>query len=263
MDMLRNVARFVFTASDPRFQDWILFKPYAVIFILFSYLYFVLVCGPRFMKNRKPYSLKTFIKFYNIFQIFLNGYMVYKFLRGCWYLKISIYCHPVSYDTSPEDMEIAVTSWLCLVSKIIDLIETVIFILRKKDKQVSFLHLYHHVTTLTVGWIFGKHYSGGMAVIIPIVNCSVHVIMYTYYFASLLDGKIRDIVSKYKHWVTIIQMVQFVLLLVHNGQAFSPNCDVPNVIVFISCANYVINFFLFYNFYKHAYLKKNIKYSQL
>nr|XP_050864808.1 elongation of very long chain fatty acids protein F-like isoform X2 [Vespula vulgaris] len=54
---------------DPRVKDWVLSNPSVVISILFSYLYFVLVCGPRFMKNRQPYSLKTFIRCYDIFQM--------------------------------------------------------------------------------------------------------------------------------------------------------------------------------------------------
>ncbi|EFN68090.1 hypothetical protein EAG_00269, partial [Camponotus floridanus] len=33
---------------------------YYVPLIIFAYLYFVLRCGPRFMKDRQPYSLKTF-----------------------------------------------------------------------------------------------------------------------------------------------------------------------------------------------------------
>jgi elongation of very long chain fatty acids protein 7 len=44
--------------------------------------------------------------------------------------------------------------------KIIDLIETIFFCLRKKAGQVSFLHVYHHISTLLFTWISCK-YAGG------------------------------------------------------------------------------------------------------
>jgi len=41
--------------------------------ILVAYLLFVLKLGKIFMKNRKPYDLKTVLKVYNIFQVLYNG----------------------------------------------------------------------------------------------------------------------------------------------------------------------------------------------
>lgn len=40
--------------------------------------------------------------------------------------------------------------WYLLLIKILDLVETVIFVLRKKNNQISILHLYHHVSSLFV-----------------------------------------------------------------------------------------------------------------
>lgn len=36
-----------------------------------------------------------------------------------------------------------------LINKATDLIETLIFVLRKKNNQVSFLHVYHHIAVIT------------------------------------------------------------------------------------------------------------------
>lgn len=98
-------------------------------------------------------------------------------------------------------------SYLAAVLKIIDLVETGIFILRKKNNQITALHLYHHVTTMIVAVISARYISTGMAVFVPILNCSVHVIMYTYYFLSNLDGPIKQMVFPLKRYITIIQMV--------------------------------------------------------
>ncbi|XP_014616919.1 PREDICTED: elongation of very long chain fatty acids protein 1-like [Polistes canadensis] len=260
MDILNSVHRILFTIDDPRIQDWIVFNsPYLVGLVLFAYIYFVFVCGPRFMKNRKPYSLKVFIKCYDLFQVVLNSLIVYKLIKGGWLTRVGMYCVPITYESSSENMEFLLAGWLAIISKMVDLLETVIFVLRKKDKQISFLHLYHHISTLLIGWIFGKNNISGMALFLPLINCSVHVIMYIYYFFSSFDGNIRTTINKYKHWVTIIQMVQFVILFAHNSQGLLPSCNVPKIPTFLVTLNNVINFFLFYNFYKSAYLKKNIK----
>ena len=91
--------------------------------------------------------------------------------------------------------------------KAVDLIETGVFVLRKKKNQISFLHIYHHITTLIVGLIYTRYVAGGMAVFYPALNGAVHVIMYTYYFLNSIEG-IKETVLPLKRYITIIQMVK-------------------------------------------------------
>ncbi|XP_035735458.1 elongation of very long chain fatty acids protein AAEL008004-like [Vespa mandarinia] len=254
MDILKNVYQYIVGYEDPRIKNWIIFSPYTVVVILFCYFYFVFVCGPRFMKNRNPYSLKTFIKCYDIFQIMMNGFIVYKLIKGGWFTSLSIYCEPITYSTDPVKLELLNACWWTVLLKLIDLIETGIYVLRKKKRQISFLHLYHHVSTMFITWVFAKYYSDGMGTFFPLVNCSVHVIMYTYYFFSTFGPNIQKILYRYKYLLTIIQMIQFVILICHAMQMLSPNCNYSKIPgAFIIC-NYCINFILFYNFYKKNYL---------
>ena len=95
--------------------------------------------------------------------------------------------------------------WVTLL-KVIDLIETGIFVLRKKNNQITFLHVYHHITTVLTALISLRYIATGMAVFYPATNCSVHVIMYTYYLLSSIKG-INKIVHPFKKYITIIQMV--------------------------------------------------------
>jgi hypothetical protein len=46
------------------------------------------------------------------------------------------------------------------ITKVIDLIETIFFCLRKKEGQVSFLHVYHHISTLLFSWMSCKYFGG-------------------------------------------------------------------------------------------------------
>nr|XP_050864613.1 elongation of very long chain fatty acids protein 1-like isoform X6 [Vespula vulgaris] len=207
MELLSKFFHFIFSIGDPRINNWVLFNPSVVISVLFSYLYFVFVCGPRFMKNRQPYSLKTFIRCYDIFQIVANSFIVHKFIKGGWFTTLSIFCEPIVYSTNPADMELLNACWMAYLTKFIDLIETGIFIFRKKDSQISILHLYHHISTVIISWIFGKHYAVGTITFIPLVNCTVHVIMYTYYFLSTFGPNVRKVIHRYKFLLTITQMV--------------------------------------------------------
>nr|XP_050864552.1 elongation of very long chain fatty acids protein 1-like isoform X1 [Vespula vulgaris] len=296
MYLLNKMFHYIVSFDDPRIKDWILFNsPYPIVLIISSYLYFVLACGPRFMKDRKPYSLKTFIRYYNIFQIVMNNFIVYKLLKGGWFTRISIYCEPIIYGTDPARMELLEGSWWALLTKLVDLIETGIFILRKKNRQISFLHLYHHVSTVLLGWMFGKYYADGMGTFIPLVNCTVHVIMYTYYFLSTFGPNVRKVIHRYKFLLTITQMVsarqmkkffvktkltiigclnvliilsifqskqvQFVILICHASQTFLPSCDMDKIPPLMMIINLFINFALFYNFYEKNYLIKKIKQS--
>lgn len=49
-------------------------------------------------------------------------------------------------------MHVAYVGYSYLILKLIDYLDTVFFILRKKWAQVSFLHVYHHVSTSMVAY---------------------------------------------------------------------------------------------------------------
>ena len=91
--------------------------------------------------------------------------------------------------------------------KLIDLIETVMYVLRKKNRQISVLHVYHHISTAAIAWIITKWVPGGMLTSIILINNSVHVMMYTYYLLSTGGPMLQNLVRLFKPWITIIQMV--------------------------------------------------------
>lgn len=87
--------------------------------------------------------------------------------------------------------------------------------LRKKYNQLSFLHVYHHSTMFIFSWIGTKYVPGGSAFLPILINSAVHVFMYIYYtLAAIQCTKI----SKYKKYVTIIQLVKIsdYLLIIRN-----------------------------------------------
>ncbi|RZC39679.1 ELO domain containing protein, partial [Asbolus verrucosus] len=54
------------------------------------------------MKNRKPYSLKTVLLYYNIFQILSCATLIYGMLTSGWLTTYSLGCQPVDYSNNPE-----------------------------------------------------------------------------------------------------------------------------------------------------------------
>jgi len=69
------------------------------------------------------------------------------------YIKYSFKCQLPDYTTSEIGMYEANTSYYYYLLKLTDLCDTIFFILRKKYKQASFLHVYHHML-MVVGCYF-------------------------------------------------------------------------------------------------------------
>lgn len=88
----------------------------------------------------------------------------------------------------------------------IEVFETLCFVLRKKQNQVSFLHVYHHVAVYWLLWLTIKMSANDMEIFIMVLNLYVHVVMYFYYFLALFK-KIQPYLRPIKPAITIMQMV--------------------------------------------------------
>lgn len=84
-------------------------SPWPMILITISYVCFVFQFGPRFMKNRPAYDLKTFIRFFNIFQIVANAYLV-KEILAVYSDAVAFRCLPIDYSDDPGAMRVCLLS---------------------------------------------------------------------------------------------------------------------------------------------------------
>lgn len=153
-------------------------------------------------------------------------------------------------------MNILSTWWFCIFIRSAEFLETIFFILRKKSNQVTFLHVYHHVSSLCVVFIPLK-YGQNMAFLIHgIVNAKVHVVMYMYYFLSTF-GTMRRFTGFFKPFLTCLQICQLVGLAAHCIYALNMPCLSSDSIVY--CAHFMnlsILIFQFMKFYYGAYKSK-------
>ena len=53
--------------------------------------------------------------------------------------------------------------WLYFIIKIVDLLDTVLFALRKKPNQITFLHVFHHFSMVANAWSGVKYVAGGQS----------------------------------------------------------------------------------------------------
>jgi elongation of very long chain fatty acids protein 7 len=151
--------------------------PIPLIFILVTYIYSIKKWLPEVMENRQSYDLKNVINVYNVFQVIANSILFYgvscpskskihaknrykQILTSGWTTTLHLGCALPDYSDDPEAVRMATWMWRTAMLKIVELIETVFFILRKKNNQASFLHIYHHIITVSVIWV-GVKYSAG------------------------------------------------------------------------------------------------------
>ncbi|KAK3911077.1 Elongation of very long chain fatty acids protein 1 [Frankliniella fusca] len=247
--------------ADPRVKDWAFMgSPIYPLAITIIYLFFVLVAGPRYMKNRPAYSLNTFTFYYNIFQVIACFVIAWGVVTSGWTTTDNWRCWPVDYSDSPLGMKMLTFAWLTTWIKLIEYVETIVFVLRKKDRQISFLHLYHHVSTLWVSWGVTK-FQGGGSITFPIIpNCIVHIVMYTYYLLTInKNPRVQNFLKKIKPYITIMQMVQFCIIIFMIAQVLLPDCSIPPYFTYAFLPNILLIFYLFYDFYNKNFVKPQVQ----
>lgn len=243
--------------ADPRVEDLLLMSsPLPQTIILGLYVYFVTSLGPKLMENRKPFELKKAMITYNFFIVLFSVYMCYEFVMSGWGTGYSFRCDIVDYSHSPTAMRMVRTCWLYYFSKFIELLDTIFFVLRKKNSQVTFLHVFHH-TIMPWTWWFGvKFAAGGLGTFHALLNTAVHVVMYTYYGLCALGPAYQKYLW-WKKYLTSLQLVQFLIITIHISQYFFiEDCKYQfPVFVYIIMSYGCIFLLLFLHFWYRAYTK--------
>ncbi|XP_037944247.1 elongation of very long chain fatty acids protein AAEL008004-like [Teleopsis dalmanni] len=88
--------------GDPRSKRFPLMEhPLYTFGLVGIYLSWVLVIGPFFMRDRKPFQLRRTLVIYNAFQVALSAYMFYEHLMAGWLNYYNLKCQPVDYSDGP------------------------------------------------------------------------------------------------------------------------------------------------------------------
>lgn len=145
------------TTGDQRTINYPLVRdgPWQCFAIMTMYLLFVLKFGREFMKNKPAFELRTIMMIYNISMVIANGFFFFESLKWLKYgRELFNLQFPDKYYITSELTYQSLTFYLYYLSKYVDLLDTVFFVLRKKYSQITPLHLYHHTAVPILGNVY-------------------------------------------------------------------------------------------------------------
>ena len=128
------------------------------------------------------------------------------------------YCMAVDYGSGGAALRGARACHVFFLSKLLEFADTGLMVLRKKEGQLSFLHLYHHASMPPIWWLGVSYVPGGNSMLSGAVNSAVHVVMYTYFLLAAQPG-VSALVRPYRRHVTRLQLAQFFLVFAHSVAA--------------------------------------------
>jgi hypothetical protein len=146
------------------------------------------------------------------------------------------------------------------LTKYLDLFDTLFITLSKNTRQLSFLHVYHHVSIVVIWDLLVSHNVNDGTIGTPaLVNSFVHTVMYAHYLIQAFGYK-----NPFKVWVTRIQLMQFVYCFFHSIAMIHHETVMPKYYGYIQLVYQVQMLILFGNFYIETYFshfknKKRVK----
>lgn len=241
-ELSQDLQDFPQQAPDPRTVGKLLMDPYIALGIGLAYVV-ITKLGQALMSGRKPFDLKAFRIVHNGAMCALSTYMFYGILKNIlklgWFQEI---------DRTEAGDDLAFFLHLFYVSKSVEMLDTAIMVLRGKNNQVSFLHVYHHCTVHWIWWLNVRMYPGGEASEAALANSWVHMWMYGYYFLSTLGFS-----PFWKKALTQMQLLQFCFMIteglyltIFGARGFRPLGTINGI--------YALTLlFLFLKFFKKTY----------
>lgn len=253
-------------------------SPVPVITLTSLYILFVCAVGPFLMRFVEPFQLKTVIRFYNLLMVFVAGLLLFKLHNAVESVQHFFDCSKTfSFSDSSASKIYGMANFILLV-RISEYMDTIFFTLRKKQNQVTFLHVFHHAFVPMYAYWILRTAPMRFNVFIICVNSFIHVLMYFYYFLATFQQPrdqtsgagnkkqpkqsfIMMIVMKllmFKKYMTQLQILQFISLAIYAiWAAFQPNrCQVPwtyiiaNILLALGFLGLFLHFYI--NVYKVA-----------
>jgi len=249
---------WILSSLQTWYEDQNSLNPYANVSGTFAtlmtiiYLLFVFL-GPKYFRHEAAWNVDGWMQACNAYQTLFNlytflGILTYVIrhgmpLAGTFQAPLKPY---------QVDVQLGFLIYAHYSNKYVELLDTVFMIVRKKQDQVSLLHVFHHAIMpwpwLVVLWYHpdGDVYFGAL------LNSLVHVVMYSYYFLASLR-----IPCPWKMYLTQMQLVQFVMVFAYGW--YSIYLGFPPGLALIQEALMLILFVMFGIFYADKYSEKHIK----
>ena len=232
-------------------ENWQLSIVYSIIYI------FAIFKGRTFMANRDKFDLRQILIVWNFVLAIFSIIGTIRIWPEFFYTILN---KGVVHSVCSSDYTQGVSgswSWLFVLSKVPELLDTAFIILRKQ--KLIFLHWYHHATVLVLCWYSSKDFTGTGRWFVT-MNFTIHAIMYLYYAFRALQYNIPK-------WVNITittgQLIQMIVGMYVNMIAFGEliqnrQCNVSFVNIFWSFVIYFSYFVLFFHFFYKTYILNSL-----
>ncbi|KAL7316183.1 Fatty acyl-CoA elongase/Polyunsaturated fatty acid specific elongation enzyme [Mucor circinelloides] len=228
--------------------------------------YFTIIFGGRYiMTNFKPLPCKFLFQLHNVLLTLVSGVLLALLFEQ---LFPQLYRQGLYFTICSENAwtpQLELIYYLNYLVKWWELVDTGFLVIKKK--KLEFLHYFHHSMTMALCYtqLVGRTTVSWVPIIL---NLTVHVLMYYYYFRTATGAKIW-----WKQYLTTMQIIQFVIDLVviytvtYSYFAFTYTDSLPNFgscagteeAAAFGCAILTSYLFLFINFYRITYKQKQQK----
>ncbi|XP_032870843.1 elongation of very long chain fatty acids protein 2 [Amblyraja radiata] len=253
---VNSFVDYMFGERDARVRGWPLLDSYLPTFFL-TLLYLSTIClGTQYMRKRPAYTLRSLLITYNFGVMLLSLYMFVELVSASWEGRYNLLCQNL-HSAGTADVRVAKVLWWYYFSKVIEFMDTIFFILRKKTSQITFLHVYHHASMFNIWWCVLNWIPCGQSFLGPTLNSFIHVLMYSYYGLSTIPAMHPYL--WWKKYLTQAQLVQFILTIAHTLSAVVKPCGFPSGCLLFQSSYMATLVLLFINFYRKTYSRTQRK----
>ena len=215
--------------------------------IIALYILMVVFSG-QLMKLFNPLQLRVVLILHNFVCCVMSLLSMVGFIVGLWQTG-DIYSMEHAGGILLHSM---LVYW---VSKLVELMDTVYMLLRHKQKQMSFLHVWHHSSMALLADYAYHHATWPAVIVIVALNSAVHVVMYGYYGLTAVYPLHA---FTWKKRITQLQMAQFII-----GIFFALYGYFHYGFCIYSILYGVVMLILFSNFYYHAFVRRQKSTKQM
>jgi elongation of very long chain fatty acids protein 4 len=253
-------------------NDWPLWRMDYAVYIAFTYLAVVVTSKFLLDKGERPASTSdkkkltvaekiqkeglvmfAAVAIYNLTQVILCGWMVYRALSEHRRRNFSVVCNV--HDLAEDGL--AFISHCFYLSKALDFVDTMFMIIKGNWRQVSFLHVYHHFSIFLFYWLNSQCNYDGDAYYSIVLNGSIHFVMYGYYFVTAFNVSVPMFIKK---CITNAQLTQFCLMEAQGVALLTMNgCGASRPVTILYMVYISTMLVLFMNFKNQNYKKPAAK----
>lgn len=137
--------------------SWVDVSNATVSTLMLVYALLVWYIIPWAMRNRRPFELRNTILAYDFLLVLMNAYFFVESIRLSDYGRELFKLHDTRDDYSARARRYINVANLYYISKLVDMFDTFFMAFRKRYGQISFLHVWHHVSLSYAGWLYMKY----------------------------------------------------------------------------------------------------------